>query len=83
MRLACVGYATLALLAGVAFGGLLPPPMDAVLGIGGIILCITMLVVLTPVVIWGSWRDRCLALLLALFPALFLTFAVFGLGIRR
>jgi len=36
------------------------------------VLCTFILVILTPVVIRGSWRDRLLALLLAIFPALLL-----------
>jgi hypothetical protein len=82
VRLVCVGYATLLLLIGLTFGGLMPPPAGAVLGIGGIVVCVAMLVVLTPVAVWGSWKDRFLALLLAFFPALWLAFTVFGLGMR-
>jgi len=69
-------------LIGLTFGRLLSPAIGAVLEIGGIVLCVAMLVVLTPVAIWGSWKDRFLALLLAFFPALWLAFTVFGLGMR-
>ena len=48
------------------------------------ILCIFILVILVPVVVWGSWRDRLLALMLAVFPALFLlSIIIFSLAFAR
>lgn len=82
VRLACVGHATLVSLAGFTFSRGMPPAVSAVFGIGGIGLCAVVLVVLTPVWVGGSWGDRSLAALLALFPALWLAFEALGLGMR-
>jgi hypothetical protein len=71
VRLLTAGIGSLILLSGVAL------PVFVLLGstlarVIPAVLCIFILVILTPVVIRGSWGDRLLALVLAVFPALLL-----------
>ena len=71
IRLLVAGACSLVLLAGIAF------PIFAIFGstwgrVIPAVLCIFTLVILTPVVIRGSWTERVLALVLAPFPALLL-----------
>lgn len=41
-------------------------------------ICVFTLVILTPVLIWGSWRDRILAAILTPFPVLVLLAPLFS-----
>jgi hypothetical protein len=71
VRLFVAGVCSLLLLVCVGF------PVFAAIGVVWMksiiaVVSIFVLVILTPVVIYGSWKDRLLALLLAIFPSLIL-----------
>jgi hypothetical protein len=82
-RLAVAGVGSLVLLSGMVF------PIFALFGrtlcdVIPPVLCVFILVILLPVVVRGSWKDRLLALLLAIFPAvLLLSIIVFSLAFAR
>jgi hypothetical protein len=83
VRLLAAGVGSLVLLSGMVFPifALFGPTLASVMPA---VLCIFILVILTPVAIWGSWRNRVLALLLAVFPALSLSsILVFSFGFAR
>jgi hypothetical protein len=71
IRLLAAGVCSLVLLAGIGFSlfAQLEPALGRLIPAG---LCVFILVILTHVVISGSWPARLLALFLAIFPTLLL-----------
>ena len=71
IRLLIAGVYSLILLAGIAFPIFIALG-DTLEGVIPVVLCVFTLVILTPVIVGGSKRDRILALMLSVFPAVLL-----------